>query len=239
MSDDENRKWMITNITGRNTAVRISVRRQVGRCTRWRPNTITSPSRCRLRPPDLAGADLLPPLEPEPPERPTVGLRGPRPFVVSTGSPPSSGSPSQPWTRRLRSRAACFLVVTPPVYPCAVHPADACRTLAELRTTLPACRICVDACSTPIADVRPGHRALIIGQAPGIHEPQIGLPFAADAGRRLRRWFAPYGLEDEERFRTTFAMTAVMKCYPGRDPGGRGDRRPTPVQLANCAPWTA
>jgi uracil-DNA glycosylase len=120
-----------------------------------------------------------------------------------------------------------------------VHPADACRTLAELRTTLPACRICVDACSTPIADVRPGHRALIIGQAPGIHEPQIGLPFAADAGRRLRRWFAPYGLEDEERFRTTFAMTAVMKCYPGRDPGGRGDRRPTPVQLANCAPWTA
>jgi uracil-DNA glycosylase len=30
-----------------------------------------------------------------------------------------------------------------------------------------------------------------------------------------------------------------MRCYPGRDPGARGDRRPTPGQLARCAPWTA
>ena len=33
-------------------------------------------------------------------------------------------------------------------------------------------------------------------------------------------------------------MTAVMKCYPGRVPGGRGDRRPSPAELRNCAPWT-
>ena len=33
-------------------------------------------------------------------------------------------------------------------------------------------------------------------------------------------------------------MTAVMRCYPGRDPGARGDRRPTPGQLTRCAPWT-
>ena len=119
-----------------------------------------------------------------------------------------------------------------------MHPGNACRTLDELRERLAACRLCPDACSTPIADVRDGHRALIVGQAPGIHEPALGRPFGADAGRRLRRWFASYGLEDEGRFRATFAISAVMKCYPGREPGGRGDRRPTTAQLRNCAPWT-
>jgi uracil-DNA glycosylase len=119
-----------------------------------------------------------------------------------------------------------------------VHPGTACRTLGEWRERLALCRLCRDACSTPISDVRDGHRALIVGQAPGIHEPAIGRPFGADAGRRMRRWFASYGLDDETRFRATFAMTAVMKCYPGRVPGGRGDRRPAPSELRNCAPWT-
>jgi uracil-DNA glycosylase len=124
-----------------------------------------------------------------------------------------------------------------------VHPADGASSLADLARRLASCRLC-DAAgepvfSSPIASVRAGQRALIVGQAPGIHEPALGKPFAADAGRRLRRWFAPYGLEAEDAFRATFAMSAVMKCFPGRDPGGRGDRRPLPGQLARCAPWTA
>ncbi len=119
-----------------------------------------------------------------------------------------------------------------------MHPGNACRTLDEWRRRLADCRRCPDACSTPISDVRDRHRALIVGQAPGIHEAALGRPFGADAGRRLRRWFADYGLDDEERFRATFAMTAVMKCYPGRVPGGRGDRRPSPAELRSCAPWT-
>ncbi len=119
-----------------------------------------------------------------------------------------------------------------------MHPGNACRTLEEWRERLAPCRLCPDAQSRPISDVRDSHRALIVGQAPGIHEESVGRPFGADAGRRLRRWFAAYGLEDETRFRATFAMTAVMKCYPGRVPGGRGDRRPSPAELRNCAPWT-
>jgi uracil-DNA glycosylase len=115
---------------------------------------------------------------------------------------------------------------------------NAFRSLEEWREHLAACRLCPGACSRPISDVRDSHRALIVGQAPGIHEEAVGRPFGADAGRRLRRWFAAYGLEDEARFRATFAMTAVMKCYPGRVPGGRGDRRPAPAELRNCAPWT-
>jgi uracil-DNA glycosylase len=120
-----------------------------------------------------------------------------------------------------------------------VHPADAASDLALLATRLAACRLCAGVTPPPIAAVTPGQRALIVGQAPGIHEPVLGRPFAAAAGLRLRRWFAAYGLEDEDRFRATFAMTAVAKCYPGRVPGGRGDRRPSRAELAACAPWTA
>jgi uracil-DNA glycosylase len=123
-----------------------------------------------------------------------------------------------------------------------LHPAVRCRTLGGLERRLAACRLCDLAGepveSRPIADVHPTHRALIVGQAPGITEPVLRRPFAGAAGRRLRSWFAPIGLDDEERFRATFGMSAVMRCYPGRDPGARGDRRPRPGQLARCAPWT-
>jgi uracil-DNA glycosylase family 4 len=124
-----------------------------------------------------------------------------------------------------------------------MHPAADTVSLRDLSTRLAACRLC-DAAGEPvvpppISAVADGQRALIIGQAPGVHEPVLGRPFAADAGRRLRRWFAPYGLEGETAFRAMFAMTAVMKCFPGRDATGRGDRRPSPGQLARCAPWTA
>jgi uracil-DNA glycosylase len=123
-----------------------------------------------------------------------------------------------------------------------LHPALRTRSLGGWERRLARCRLCDRAGepveSRPIGDVRPTHRALILGQAPGISEPALRRPFAGDAGRRLRAWFAPLGLDDEERFRATFGMTAVMRCYPGRDPGARGDRRPTPGQLARCAPWT-
>jgi uracil-DNA glycosylase len=123
-----------------------------------------------------------------------------------------------------------------------LHPASSCRTLGGVARRLQRCRLCDLAGepveSRPIADVRPTHRALIIGQAPGITEPALRRPFAGDAGRRLRSWFAPVGLDDEAVFRETFAMSAVMRCYPGRDAGARGDRRPRPGQLARCAPWT-
>jgi uracil-DNA glycosylase len=90
----------------------------------------------------------------------------------------------------------------------------------------------------PILWARPGQRNLLVGQAPGIVEVDIGLPFAGTAGRTLRRWLAPLGVTDHESFLDLFAVAAVAKCYPGRVPGGRGDRVPTRVERANCLPWT-
>lgn len=97
-----------------------------------------------------------------------------------------------------------------------LHPALRTRSLGGWERRLARCRLCDLAGepveSRPIGDVRPTHRALILGQAPGISEPALRRPFAGDAGRRLRAWFTPLGLDDEERFRATFGMTAVMRC---------------------------
>ena len=90
----------------------------------------------------------------------------------------------------------------------------------------------------PILSARPGQRALIVGQAPGITEPTRGVPFAGAAGRRLIDWLAPLRIASHADFLDRFAIAAVAKCYPGRHPGGRGDRPPSRDERAHCRPWT-
>lgn len=119
------------------------------------------------------------------------------------------------------------------------HPADAVRTVAELAARVSRCRLCGSAVTPPpILWAREGQRNLLVGQAPGLVEVEIGLPFAGTAGRTLRRWLAPLGVTDHRSFLDLFAVAAVAKCYPGRLPGGRGDRVPTRIERGNCLPWT-
>jgi uracil-DNA glycosylase len=120
----------------------------------------------------------------------------------------------------------------------APHPAARVRTLAELHEAIAGCRLCPRMTPPPILWAREGQRSLIIGQAPGIVEPQRGLPFAGAAGRKLITWLAPLGISDHESMLERFAFAAVAKCYPGRLPGGRGDRAPDRGERANCLPWT-
>ena len=76
-------------------------------------------------------------------------------------------------------------------------------------------------------------RWMLVGQAPGQREIALDRPFAGPAGRRLFDWLGKAGFEDEESFRSTCYITALMKCFPGK--GERGDLRPSKGQLANCA----
>ncbi|MGB5277075.1 MAG: uracil-DNA glycosylase family protein [Gammaproteobacteria bacterium] len=78
-------------------------------------------------------------------------------------------------------------------------------------------------------------RILLVGQAPGEKEGVMGKPFAWTAGRTLFKWFAEIGL-DEASFRRRVYMSAVCRCFPGKNPGG-GDRVPTRVEIQNCARW--
>ena len=82
----------------------------------------------------------------------------------------------------------------------------------------------------------PVPRVLLIGQAPGLRGNAIAHPFEGPSGDRLRTWFEAGGIARDDFWRKIH-FTAVTRCYPGRLPGARGDRLPTPTERALCRPW--
>ncbi len=76
---------------------------------------------------------------------------------------------------------------------------------------------------------------MLIGQAPGGKEGELGRPFAWTAGKTLFGWFEQIGI-DEQAFRQRVYMAAVCRCFPGKKPKG-GDRVPNRDEIANCATW--
>ncbi len=74
---------------------------------------------------------------------------------------------------------------------------------------------------------------MIVGQAPGEIELTTGLPFSGRAGAELRRWLARAGIDEAH----LPYRTSMTKCFPGKAASGAGDRRPSPPELALCAPW--
>ena len=111
---------------------------------------------------------------------------------------------------------------------------------ADLCARMRACRRCVEE-GYPIS---PGAvfsgpitaQLMVVGQAPGVTEVQVGRPFNGSAGRRLFSWLAEAGWK-EDVFRATQYMTAVTKCYPGKSGSGKGDRAPSRVEQKLCAPF--
>jgi uracil-DNA glycosylase len=77
---------------------------------------------------------------------------------------------------------------------------------------------------------------MLVGQAPGVTEVQAQRPFNASSGRRLFQWLGEAGFE-ETGFRAHYYMTAVTKCYPGKHPKGKGDRKPSRAEQKLCRPF--
>jgi uracil-DNA glycosylase len=94
--------------------------------------------------------------------------------------------------------------------------------------------------SVPIArdpePVAPKPRILLIGQAPGLKGSNDVPAFTGPSGERLRAWFELGGIAREDFWRKIH-FAAVTRCYPGRSPGAKGDRLPTPAERALCRPW--
>ena len=76
-------------------------------------------------------------------------------------------------------------------------------------------------------------RVMIVGQAPGSVELTTRRPFSGRAGAELRRWLARAGIAE----RDLPYRTSITKCFPGKATSGSGDRRPSPAEIALCAPW--
>jgi uracil-DNA glycosylase len=113
------------------------------------------------------------------------------------------------------------------------------EALQRLRDHLKTCRLCLEAgyqiLPRAIYSGPQTARVMLIGQAPGITEYEVGRPFNAGSGTRLFQWLAEAGIE-EEWFRATQYMTSITKCYPGRAKSGSGDRVPSRIEQALCRP---
>ena len=89
----------------------------------------------------------------------------------------------------------------------------------------------------PVVIGRPvASRILLVGQAPGVKEPQLGRPFAWTAGRTLFRWIESALGWSEEAARNRIYFAAVCRCFPGKDPRG-GDRVPSEQEIQACSHW--
>lgn len=107
--------------------------------------------------------------------------------------------------------------------------AASCSSLEDLRAALEsfdACPLKHTAKNLVFADGNPDAEIMLVGEAPGRDEDIQGLPFVGRSGQLLDRMLAAIGLD-----RTNVYITNVL---PWRPPG---NRQPTPVEQAMCAPF--
>ena len=126
-----------------------------------------------------------------------------------------------------------------------VESADARRhrelEIEALHAAIITCRACETGGFVPSA--RPirhpwtdRQRTMIVGQAPGAQTEAKRFHFAGPGGVLLGRWLVAAGY-DPEHWRDQCYITSLTRCFPGKAPNGKGDRRPSPTELALCRPF--
>ena len=99
------------------------------------------------------------------------------------------------------------------------------------------CRLCPAMIPPVVLGTPVASEILLIGQAPGDKEGALGHPFAWTAGKTMFKWFESIGV-DEASFRQQVYMSAVCRCFPGKNPKG-GDRVPDKNEIETSAQWLA
>jgi uracil-DNA glycosylase len=110
--------------------------------------------------------------------------------------------------------------------------------LEALAAEVLACRACeVAGYLTKAHPIRPGiidaPRIVLIGQAPGAVTDRKGYHFAGPAGTFLDNWLDRAGFPPGY-FREHVYLTSLTRCFPGKSPGGHGDRPPSKAEIALC-----
>lgn len=88
------------------------------------------------------------------------------------------------------------------------------------------CALKATASRLVFADGRPGAPVMVIGEAPGRDEDEIGRPFVGRAGQLLDRMLAAIGLSRDDVY--------IANTVPWRPPG---NRTPTPQEIAILLPF--
>lgn len=105
------------------------------------------------------------------------------------------------------------------------------ETLDQLRALMESfdgCGLKNTASRLVFADGRPGARLMIVGEAPGRDEDEIGRPFVGRAGQLLDKMLAAINLTRDDVY--------IANTVPWRPPG---NRTPTPQEIAILQPFIA
>lgn len=108
------------------------------------------------------------------------------------------------------------------------------KDLVSIHRKLKSCSDCPQMCGTPVHGFANMTDILLIGQAPGPHEAQLGKPFAYTAGKTLFKWLHQHSGLDEDDLRQRIYFAAVARCFPGKNKNGGGDREPSSSEIESC-----
>jgi uracil-DNA glycosylase len=107
----------------------------------------------------------------------------------------------------------------------AVERAAALREYAEQTATCMRCALAQGRTQVVFGSGSPNAELMFVGEAPGFHEDQQGIPFVGQAGKLLDKLLAGIGLT-----RADVMVVNVLKCRPP------GNRDPMPDEIAACEP---
>ena len=107
----------------------------------------------------------------------------------------------------------------------AVERASALRAYAEETETCTRCALSQGRTQVVFGSGSPNADLMFVGEAPGFHEDQQGVPFVGQAGKLLDKLLAGIGLTRADVF-----VVNVLKCRPP------GNRDPQPHEIASCEP---
>lgn len=150
---------------------------------------------------------------------------------------PIAGEP----TRLPSAKARPLFRVFPPLAPSERYE-ERSQQLAMLQAEMLACQNCVVAghlaTANAVAGVRGhiGNRVMVIGQAPGHLSVERGRPFMGPGGVLLDKWLQRAGYAPGALHREVY-IASLTRCFPGKNPRGGGDRKPSPPELALCRPF--
>jgi len=100
------------------------------------------------------------------------------------------------------------------------------KTIARKIASCKKCRLAQGRTHTVPGDGSPTAQLVFVGEAPGFHEDQEGIPFVGAAGKLLERLLAQIGLSRREVF-----ICNVVKCRPPEN------RDPLPDEISSCEPY--
>lgn len=108
--------------------------------------------------------------------------------------------------------------------------ADTCNTLEALKDAVvnyKGLAITKTATNTVFSDGNPQSEIMMVGEAPGAEEDLQGIPFCGASGKMLDQMFSYVDIRREKNF---YITNTIFWRPPG-------NRRPTPEELAICAPF--